>query len=453
MRRELALIAAVLAVATPLAARHAAAIEPLGAGEFNVKAKVDLKSLDRADFIALLTPAAQSEGGSELVFYDFADTLCDLLAKESQSFTAKTGIKVKHVCVDGDTASQQLIAAQAAGSKPPADVFFGPNNDMRALTKAGIVANLPLVALVPEAKDLDREAALRSRGFEHGGTVLPFHRNQTVIAYDSAKIALPPTGLVEIFDYAKAHDLKMAVTNPTKGGSGSGFVESALLALAPECQKDLYDFSLSEDQAKAVAARCMPKIVAFFKERQGLIDYTNGNENSIQEIANGVVGFATVWEDDLYTLAAKGMVPKTVKPMLLASGEVGDGDGLFVALLHRQGRGRLALCEFPDGRPGPDRQAGADRQPHGAPRPPDRRQDSRSPRRLSRARPALSRAHPAPDQRAHQRCRGGHLRGPGDRSIGRQRLTPCSPCAGSPRASARRQRSRMSIWTWQLGNS
>ena len=115
MRRELALIAAVLAVATPLAARHAVAIEPLGAGEFNVKAKVDLKSLDRADFIALLTPAAQSESGSELVFYDFADTLCDLLAKESQSFTAKTGIKVKHVCVDGDTASQQLIAAQAAG--------------------------------------------------------------------------------------------------------------------------------------------------------------------------------------------------------------------------------------------------------------------------------------------------------------------------------------------------
>jgi ABC-type uncharacterized transport system, periplasmic component len=80
---------------------------------------------------------------------------------------------------------------------------------------------------------------VRSRGFEHGGTVLPFHRNQTVIAYDSAKIAEPPSGLVEIFDYAKAHDLKVAVTNPTKGGSGSGFVESALLALAPECKRSL----------------------------------------------------------------------------------------------------------------------------------------------------------------------------------------------------------------------
>jgi len=319
MRKDLGLYAALI-LSSSLLAGSAGAIEPLGGSDFNVKAKVDLKTLDRSNFIAVLTPVAKGEGASELVFYDFADTLCDLLAKESQGFTDQTGIKVKHVCVDGDTATQQIIAAEQSGSKPPVDVFFGPNNSMRAMTKAGAIANLPLVTLVPQAQDLDQEAALRSRGFQHGGTVIPFHRNQTVIAYDSAKIAEPPSGLVEIFDYAKAHDLKVAVTNPTKGGSGSGFIESALLALAPECKNDLYDFSLTEDQAKA----------AFFKERQGIIDYTNGNENSIQEIANGVVGFATVWEDDLYTLAAKGMVPKTVKPMLLSSGEVGDGDGVFV---------------------------------------------------------------------------------------------------------------------------
>src|SRR5689334_12918442 len=246
MRKDLGMLTALIlssTLASTLGAGSARAIEPMGAGDFNVKSKVDLKTLDRANFVAVLTPVAKTEGASELVFYDFADTLCDLLAKESQGFTAETGIKVKHVCVDGDTATQQLIAAQQAGSKPPADVFFGPNNDMRALTKAGIVANLPLVALVPAAQDLDKEAAVRSRGFEHGGTVLPFHRNQTVIAYDSARIAAPPSGLVEIFDYAKAHDLKVAVTNPTKGGSGSGFIETAMLALAPECNKDLYDFS------------------------------------------------------------------------------------------------------------------------------------------------------------------------------------------------------------------
>ena len=65
-----------------------------------------------------------------------ADTLCDLLAKESEGFNSATGIKIKHVCVEGDTATQQLLAAKQAGGAIPADVFFGPNNNMRALTQA-----------------------------------------------------------------------------------------------------------------------------------------------------------------------------------------------------------------------------------------------------------------------------------------------------------------------------
>jgi multiple sugar transport system substrate-binding protein/putative spermidine/putrescine transport system substrate-binding protein len=43
-----------------------------------------------------------------------------------------------------------------------------------------------------------------------------------------------------------------------------------------------------------------------------------------------VAVIATVWEDDLYTLANKGLVQKTVRPFLLKTGQVGDGDGLFV---------------------------------------------------------------------------------------------------------------------------
>jgi ABC-type uncharacterized transport system YnjBCD substrate-binding protein len=329
MRHAIAALSASFLLVGSLAG--ALAVEPVGGGAFNVKAKVDLKTLDPASFDAALSRLAKSEGAaSEVVFYDFADTLCDLLAKESEGFSAATGIKVKHVCVDGDAATQQLLAAAQSGGAPPADVFFGPNDDMRALTKAGVVANIALIKLLPNALTVDPEAGTRSRGFEHGGTVVPFHRNQTVIAYNAAQIAEPPRSLAAIFDYVKAHGLKIAVTNPTKGGSGSGFIESALLALAPECQGDLYNFGLSEDAAKAVATRCMPKVVQFFRDRRDVIDFTNGNENSIEDIANGVVAFATVWEDDLYTLAAKGMVPKTVKPLLLASGEVGDGDGLFV---------------------------------------------------------------------------------------------------------------------------
>jgi putative spermidine/putrescine transport system substrate-binding protein len=311
-----------------LAGSPAQAIEPVGAAAFNVKTDLDLAALTRDNFEATVTAAVKP--GGEVVFYDFADTLCEPLAAKAAEFAKATGVAVQHVCVDGDAATQQLIAAQQAGAKAPADLFFGPNGNMRALTQAGVIANIPLADLLPNAAGLDPEAARRSRGFEHGGTVLPFHRNQTVLAYNSANVDQVPQTLDELFAVAKAHDAKVAITNPTEGGSGSGFIESALLALAPECKDDLYNFGLTETEAKAVAARCMPAVIDYFRAQKPLITFTNGNEDSIKALVNNVVMFATVWEDDLYTLASKGLVQKTVRPFLLESGQVGDGDGLFV---------------------------------------------------------------------------------------------------------------------------
>ena len=207
------------------------AVSPVGADKFNVRAQIDLSKLTRDNFTAMVTPAAKSQSG--LVFYDFADTLCELLAKESADFTQQTGISVKHVCVDGDTATQQLIAEAQAGKPASADLFFGPNNSMRALTKAGVVANLPLVDLLPNATDVEQAAARASRGFKHGGTVVPFHRNQTALAYNSALVTKPPQTFEELLVFAREHSGKVTVTDPTHGGSGSGFLESALLKFSP----------------------------------------------------------------------------------------------------------------------------------------------------------------------------------------------------------------------------
>jgi ABC-type uncharacterized transport system YnjBCD substrate-binding protein len=322
------------------------AVEPVGSDKFNFETSIDMTKLSRDNFEEVVEGAMQANGGSELVFYDFADTLCEPLAKKAAEFTKDTGVAVKHVCVEGEAATQQLIAAKQADSKGPADLFFGPNGSMRALSDAGVIANVSLVDLLPNASDLDPDAARRSRGFAHGGTVVPFHRNQTVLAYNSAQVDQVPQTLDALFDNAKEHDAKVAVTNPTEGGSGSGFIESALLALAPECKDDLYNFDLSEADAKAVAGRCMPAVVAYFKERKPLITFTNGNEDSLKALVNNVALFATVWEDDLYTLASKGLVQKTVRPFLLESGQVGDGDGLFVVAATGNFPGALLFANY-----------------------------------------------------------------------------------------------------------
>ena len=68
-----------------------------------------------ANFDGVVTPVAKTQ--LDVVFYDFADTLCELLAKEVAEWRKSTAIGVKHVCVDGDVATQQLIAEKQAGER------------------------------------------------------------------------------------------------------------------------------------------------------------------------------------------------------------------------------------------------------------------------------------------------------------------------------------------------
>jgi putative spermidine/putrescine transport system substrate-binding protein len=324
----------------------ASAVDPIGGDKFNVATQIDLLKVNRGNFTDMVTPVAKKENGSELVFYDFADNFCDLMAEKAATFTKDTGIPVKHVCVEGDAATQQVIAAKQAGQPAPVDVFFGPNGQVRAMTLAGAIANIPLVDLLPNAGKLDDAAARRSRGYEHGGTVVPFHRNQTSLAYNSATIKDPPQTIDALFQLAASQGFKVAITNPTEGGSGSGFIESLMLAMAPDCKNDLYDFSIDEAKAKATAARCMAPVIKFINAQKDHITFTNGNTESLQAIADGVVPIATVWEDDLYSQAAKGLMPPTVKPYLLQSGEVGDGDGVFITASTTKAEASLLFVNY-----------------------------------------------------------------------------------------------------------
>jgi ABC-type uncharacterized transport system YnjBCD substrate-binding protein len=156
----------------------------------------------------------------------------------------------------------------------------------------------------------------------------------------------PPQTIQALFELATSQGFKVAITNPTEGGSGSGFIESLMLAMAPDCKDELYNFSIDEAQAKATAARCMAPVIKYVNEQKDHITFTNGNTESLQAIADGVVPIATVWEDDLYSQAAKGLMPPTVKPYLLQSGEVGDGDGVFITASTTKAEAGLLFANY-----------------------------------------------------------------------------------------------------------
>jgi ABC-type uncharacterized transport system YnjBCD substrate-binding protein len=310
------------------------AVEPVGAGNFNVTAQVDLSALTPETFEATLLPVAQEQGS--IVFYDFTESFTPLFADNLiPAFAAAyPGIEVQYFSVNGETAVQQLMAARDAGRPAPVDVFFMPNGQVRVANEAGVIANLPLSTMLPSAPDLAGTAATVARGYTHGGVVVPFHRNQTAIGYDtrSVEAADVPRTFAAIMDWAKANPGKFAMTSPARGGSGGGFLESAILALASEdCVAQAQDFSLTVDQAQAWAAgECLVPVMEYFNALKPLVEITNGNTDTLTLIANGVASVGTVWEDQAFDYIGRGLLPPSARVTLLESGQVGDGDGIMI---------------------------------------------------------------------------------------------------------------------------
>ncbi len=312
----------------------ALAFEPVGADAFNVKSVVDLSSLTPATFEATLLPAAQAQG--KIVFYDFTESFTPLFADNLiPAFEAAyPGIDVEYYSVNGETAVQQLMAAKDAGQPSPVDVFFMPNGQVRVANQAGVIANLPLGTALPAAPDLAEDAAMVARGYMHGGVVVPYHRNQTAIGYDTRAIAADdvPLTFEAILAWAEANPGKFAMTSPARGGSGGGFLESAILALASDdCVAQAGDFSLTADQAREWAAGpCLEPVMAYFNALKPHVEITNGNTDTLTLIANGVATVGTVWEDQTFDFIGRGLLPPTVRVTLLESGQVGDGDGIMI---------------------------------------------------------------------------------------------------------------------------
>lgn len=322
-------LAGSVAVSAILCAGALLAVEPVGSDAFNVDSPVDLAALSPDTLLPLAA-------GTEIVFYDFTESFGPLFVDNLiPAFNAAyPDITVRHISIDGAAGVQQLIAANEAGRASPADVFFMPNGQVRLANEAGVIANLPLHSMLPAAPDLAEDAATVSRGYFHGGVVVPFHRNQTAIGFDTRSIAAEdvPQTFPAILDWARANPGQFAMTSPAGGGSGGGFMESAIIGLASdECVAQARDFSLTSEQAVAWAAGdCLDPVMAYFDELEEFVEITNGNTDTLNLIANGVASIGTVWEDQTFDFIGRGLLPPSVRTTLLESGQVGDGDGIMI---------------------------------------------------------------------------------------------------------------------------
>lgn len=342
-----ALLAASIAV---LLSTTAFAVEPIGSDGFNTDPGFDLGTLSADNFYDVIVPLAKTEG--TLTLYDFTDSFGPLFNDHLiPEFEAKYGIKVEYVRGEGAAANQQLIAAHKAGAKAPADAYFVSSGGLPLLTGEGVVANVPLAELLPNGAALDKTIATITGGIDHGGTFLPFHRNQTDIVFDTRVVAADavPTDLDTLAAWAKANPGKFIVTSPAGGGSGNGFMQTIAFAKVTDatCRATFVKYDITAAEADAFAASdCMTPVWDYYKDILPSVEITNGNSDTLNLIANGAGAMGTAWEDMVYDFTGRGLLPPTVRQELLTEGQVGGGDGLFFPVNGAHPAAGLLMLDF-----------------------------------------------------------------------------------------------------------
>ncbi len=297
-------------------------------------AKFDPTQLTESNFYKVIVPLAKKEGTLNL--YNFATSFPPLWKDiVIPRFEQKYGIKVNYFDTASDVADQQLVAAHNAGQDSPTDVYFASGAKAGFYLTSGVLGNLPLYTVLPEARTYQKAASLSSFGVQHGGSFLPFHRNQTAIGYNSdlIKAGEVPKTFPALLTWAKAHPGKLAVTSALKGGSGIGFAVAAANALMKgTCNTQFKNQSISAAEAAQWVnnSGCLTPVWTYLRALHSVSEITNGNNDTQNLLANNVAVMGTVWEDNAFTFVQRKQLPTSIRLTLLTPGQPGGGDGLFV---------------------------------------------------------------------------------------------------------------------------
>lgn len=304
---------------------------PAFGDRFNVTdTSVDVAKLTRDNFYATLVPIAKARGPLTLYSYWPPSPLVVFQEQIIPAFEKKYGIKVKYNSVEANVGLPQIDATYKERKPSPVDAYF--SSDLPA--DLNEIANIRLVDVLPNAADVDPKLARVYRGIEHNGAYMPFHANQTVIAYNTAfvKSGDVPTNFDGVLAYSKAHPGKVAVTSPLRGGSGSGFLTAAANTLmTAECRGKYMDLKADKAAADAfVAGPCLTPVWSYFKELLKTAQITNGNTDTLNLMANGVAHLGTAWEDLTFSYINAHQLPDTIRVTILAGGQPGGAEGAFI---------------------------------------------------------------------------------------------------------------------------
>ena len=197
----------------------------------------------------------------------------------------------------------RMVAAKNAKQYSGIDILEGPVPDA---ADAGLLVKLDSLKINRVAQ-VEQNVFARLKGFG-----LPYRGSSVVLAYDSSKIAKPPTTLEDLIAWIEKNPGQFTYNTPDTGGSGNAFVTRIMrLGITDADAKTFetgYDAALVSQWDKG------------FETLKGIQkNLYNGGQNSknnaetIQLLAKGAIQMGPVWSDQGLSALAQGILPENIK--------------------------------------------------------------------------------------------------------------------------------------------
>lgn len=197
----------------------------------------------------------------------------------------------------------RLAAAKRAGKPSGIDIIEGPIGDA---VDGGLLAKLDS-AKITRVAQVEKNVWDRYQGF-----ALPYRGSSVVLAYDSNKVAKPPTTLEALLQWIEKNPGQFTYNAPDTGGSGNAFVTRVLKMGIDD--KSATTFEVGYDAAlEKQWDKGWDILKGISKNLYAGGQYSKNNAETIQFLAKGAITMGPVWSDQGLSALKNGILPPNIK--------------------------------------------------------------------------------------------------------------------------------------------
>jgi putative spermidine/putrescine transport system substrate-binding protein len=220
---------------------------------------------------------------------------------------ANPNIKVKMVYIDSGTGGastlDRIIAAKQANQKSgDVDLYESSLSDVLKGTKNELWTSFD-TKKIPNLSKIDE-----SKWKNLKGEGIPYRASAVILAYNSAKVKTPPKTATELYDWIRKNPGRFAYNDPSTGGSGDSFVQTAIYNFLPPEANTNSDPSMMSQWDKGFA---LLKELHPFMYQKGV--YPKKNQGTLDLLNNGEVDMIPAWSDQALEALDKKLLPETIK--------------------------------------------------------------------------------------------------------------------------------------------